>query len=469
MVGSRTLGAIAAAIGVALLAVTLLAGGEEGDVAPADSSAATTSTSTAAATSSLPMPDEIGEVEVESLPDGVIDGGGTVIVVDPTGGDDAAGGSIETPLQSLGRALDLVAAGDTIVLREGRHVGGPDDLTLRAQGTESRPITIQNWPGETAVVAPTDGDGLRLVETTHVLVTGLEFEGPPEAVTGAAVRIDAGSRFVSVIDNRMHGFAAHGVGVTYASAVRIEDNVIWDVAERSPFQTSAISIYQAQGEPTSEIFDNVIRNNVIWQSENVAPRPDGQITDGNCVIIDDGRNEQGESGHGVYQGTTLVEHNVCFDNGGRGVFVYKSDRVVIRFNTLYQNLRTPQIRGGEIAIAEASQVEVIGNLVWPTDPTRAISVEEAFAVFVWGNLAVGDADQPTGVATVIDPQIVQPSLDPLIADFRLRCSSEALGAVGPVPTVVETDLAGDLGFLDEAGDPIELPADAGALSADGIC
>ena len=41
----------------------------------------------------------------------------------------------------------------------------------------------------------------------------------------------------------------------------------------------------------------------------------------------------------VYDGTSLIENNVIFDNEGRGVHVYFSDRVLVRNNTAYHNLK----------------------------------------------------------------------------------------------------------------------------------
>jgi parallel beta-helix repeat protein len=46
----------------------------------------------------------------------------------------------------------------------------------------------------------------------------------------------------------------------------------------------------------------------------------------------------------------LIENNICLGNGGRGISIYKSEKVIVRNNTVYHNLKHPEISGGDLSI-----------------------------------------------------------------------------------------------------------------------
>lgn len=74
--------------------------------------------------------------------------------VDALGGDDTSEGSEAQPWKTLKYALRQLEAGDTLYLRDGTYY---EHAVLSQSGTEDAPITIQSYPGESAVI---DG-GLR--------------------------------------------------------------------------------------------------------------------------------------------------------------------------------------------------------------------------------------------------------------------------------------------------------------------
>ncbi len=83
------------------------------------------------------------------------DSGDTVLpagalFVDPVGGSDSNSGSEAEPWQTIAHAFTQIGAGDTLVLRAGRY--NETDLELDANGTESEPITVRNYPGEQPLI-----------------------------------------------------------------------------------------------------------------------------------------------------------------------------------------------------------------------------------------------------------------------------------------------------------------------------
>ena len=298
-----------------------------------------------------------------------------------------------------------------MLVRNGVYSAGRGGPVLTRSGSASAWITIAAWPGERPIVRPAEGSGIRLEAVSYVEIRGIEFDGPPGTDYGSGIRLANGSHHVRLVDNVTHGWAGSGIATTDSVGVVIEGNVVYDNAARSPFQTSGISMYQARG-PVRSGFDNVIRWNVVYGNENITPRPDGQLTDGNCVIIDDFRNEQGGNPHPPYTGSTLVAANSCFDNGGRGVLVYKSDNVHVEANILHENLLTPSINGGELTAAQASAVTFENNLVVADRSRPAFYVAQSSGVQTRDNVIVSDrsddagaTDQwfPRGTAGVPDP------------------------------------------------------------------
>lgn len=302
-----------------------------------------------------------------------------VFVVDGASGSDAASGSQAEPWKTIKAALARVEPGDTVLVRAGTYEVGKGGPVLTRSGRADAWITIAAWPGERPVVKPAEGSGFRVEGAHHIEVRGFEFIGPSAKDYGSGVNLANGAHHVRVIGNTMHGWAGSGISTTHSANVLIERNVVYGNSERSPYQTSGISMYQAVGADESG-YDNVIRWNVVHGNRNVVPRPDGQLTDGNCVIIDDFRNEQGGSPHPVYRGSTLVAANSCFDNGGRGVLVYKANNVDVVSNSIIRNLLTASINGGELTAAQASNISFVGNLVVTRGDRPAVMVVQADSV-----------------------------------------------------------------------------------------
>jgi parallel beta-helix repeat protein len=126
--------------------------------------------------------------------------------------------------------------------------------------------------------------------------------------------------------------------------VTIENNYIYRCAFLGANQCSGISIFQMRNIDFAAGFHNFIRGNVCWGNFNKVPyvgQTGGatQVSDGNGIIVDDLRCVQNNTaGFPAYDAWTLVENNYCFDNGGRGIHSYLSDKVVFRRNTCFNNL-----------------------------------------------------------------------------------------------------------------------------------
>ncbi|MCP3856849.1 MAG: right-handed parallel beta-helix repeat-containing protein [Actinomycetia bacterium] len=305
--------------------------------------------------------------------------------VDTAAGSDSNIGSELQPLQTISRALKLIAGRDTdttIMLMSGSYHEGPIDVRW-ARPTDAL-LTIRAAGGATpAIQSPAGSDGFRIEGSHHVSIQGISLLGSPEGQNGNGVLVGQGSNQISVVDNVITGYAGGGVSVVRADGVTIAGNTISGNAKRSHLQTSGISLFDLEGGSDDELYDNQIFGNVVFGNENTVTRPDGKVTDGNCVIIDQLRRTE-------YQGSTLVANNLCVNNGGRGFHVFNSARVDVIHNTLVGNLTTDSIDAGELTAFDALDVRFINNLIQPREVKRAAYVARSHEVQFVGNRATGN-------------------------------------------------------------------------------
>lgn len=73
-----------------------------------------------------------------------------VYYVDPHG-NDANPGTEARPWQTIQRAVRTITAGDTVYIRGGEYEAPLDGFVFQNSGTESRPITLTNYPGEQVI------------------------------------------------------------------------------------------------------------------------------------------------------------------------------------------------------------------------------------------------------------------------------------------------------------------------------
>jgi parallel beta-helix repeat protein len=146
------------------------------------------------------------------------------------------------------------------------------------------------------------------------------------------------------------------------------------------------------------------------------------MSDGNGIIIDDGKNTQNGSTLGAYKGRALVANNISFGNSGSGIHSYFSERVDIINNTAYMNNQTPELDYGEIFANASGDVTIMNNIL-VASPNKAANTN-------WNNTSITyDYNVIFGGSTiavkgphdvVLDPQFIAPSLNHLSVDFRLK-------------------------------------------------
>ncbi len=391
---------------------------------------------------------------------------GKVRFVAPNGLDTNDGLSEAEAFLTIQSAVEATAPGDTVLVLNGTYsqTDYPKDniVTMRKSGTANAWIALMAYPGHTPKLKSINWSGIS-VQASYILIQGFTIEGNRDAVTlayaqsekenldnpttsggGISVEIlyqhpEIRPSHVIIRGNTVYKCSGGGIGSGSADYLTIEDNVVWGNAYYSPYANSGISMYQNWNSDDTTGYKMIVRRNIVYGNQNkipfIASDPDPAkrvITDGNGIIIDDSRNTQNNSTLGIYKGRTLIENNVVFENGARGLHVYESDHVDIINNTTYQNSFQPETPEGEITAGSASDVRVFNNIMIPRSDRASIArstdnlTERATQVFknnmVFGGLGF-DADSTLNLIGV-DPKLT----DIANKNFRPQTNSPVIDA-----------------------------------------
>lgn len=305
-------------------------------------------------------------------------------------GDDGNPGSLDKPWQTIQKAADTLAPGDTVYVREGVY---NESVTINVSGSEEDgDITFQNYPGETPIldgnglVVPDDYAGLfRIIDQNYIIIQGFELRDYQTAVSHrvpTGIVIAGTSHHIELRENHIHDIAstapldeellgadAHGIAVLGTVAPQAIHNIIIDGNELYDLTLGSSEALVLNGN----VRDFTVSNNIVRDSDNIgidfigfegtAPDPDydrarnGRVTGNTIFNIDTIGNPSygGErSAGGIYvDGGThiIIERNRVFaanigieiasEHQGR-----ETSLVTVRNNFLYHNHITGIAMGG---------------------------------------------------------------------------------------------------------------------------
>ena len=280
-------------------------------------------------------------------------------------GQGPGNGSAAQPFTTIAKALASPhGAGDTILVHPGTYV---EQLFIRQGGEPGRHVTLRSLQKSGARIRPPQGTYSTVnIRADHVTVQGFDIVG------GGGHGID-GERchHVHLRHNTVHDSGGSGISFYLSEFQIIEDNRTFRNAATNGYQTSGISVasnIDLTGDTRDRGFRTIIRRNI--SHDNMTTTVPAPHTDGNGIIIDWLRNLG--TGHPPYGFPTLVEDNLVYRNGGKGIQVFQSDNVTVRNNTAWHNNLDPLNPGterGEITITQTAAGAVVENNIAVADPT----------------------------------------------------------------------------------------------------
>ncbi|WP_210529339.1 choice-of-anchor Q domain-containing protein [Rubellimicrobium arenae] len=357
-----------------------------------------------------------------------------------TTGSNSGTGTSTSPWRSINFAMQSnLKPGDDVVVRPGTY---NESISIDRDGSSAGYITLRSEvPGEALIRPPAGAWNAISVNANYVAIDGFDIKG------GGGDGIEGNSvHHVKILNNKVHDAGESGIQFNGSEFMTIEGNETYANASSGWF--SGISIYQARnitGDTATDGFRTIVRNNV--SHDNVTKS--GQHTDGNGIIIDDFQSTQ-TSGHPNYTFPTLVENNLVYENGGKGIQVTWSDHVTVRNNTAYHNNQDPLNTGtwrGELSNSQSSNNTWVNNIavadpklnsnntaidntsyggytnkgtVWHNNITYNGTSGQASVKTDGGNAMPTTAD---GNKLGVDPKFVQAG-----TDFHLQATSPAVDA-----------------------------------------
>jgi len=304
------------------------------------------------------------------------------IVVGPNAGDAVAAGF------QLNSALQNLKAGDSLTILDGEYTlpGGVKIGGLRSDGQFKR---INGWENKVTTI--------KAANRRKAIIRGnLEFRGSFVRIEGLVIKGARGnndrpgievvdSHNVEVVDNEVAYCGGGGINFNQSDVILITQNLVHDNGTRSPDQHSGISVYQPvnyRTNPRERFWGVLITRNVSHSNRNETPTDDGNLTDGNGIIIDDTKYTQSQhlskynleniridtavgadNARLPYNRPMLIEGNLCYFNGGSGVQCFESVGVKIKNNTCVGNRQRTRYNKqyfnlGQISLQNSKDCEV---------------------------------------------------------------------------------------------------------------
>lgn len=286
-----------------------------------------------------------------------------------TNGYDGAAGSSSAPWRTLTKAMSAaLKPGDEVVVRSGTY---NETMTIQKSGSASGYITIRSEvEGGAKIVAYGSNNGIN-VAANYVKVEGFDVKG-----AGSHGILANGVHHTQILNNTVHDAGASGIQYNYSDFIRIEGNTTYNNASNGWF--SGISVYQNRNitNDSSSGIRTFVVNNVSY--DNVTKT--GGHSDGNGIIIDDFQSTQ-NSNFRSYNNGALVEGNLVYSNGGKGIQIAWSDSITVRNNTSWHNNTDSLNWGtwrGEISNQDSNNNTFVNNIA-VADPSRNSN-----------NVAIGD-------------------------------------------------------------------------------
>ena len=304
------------------------------------------------------------------------------IAVGPNAGNPVAAGI------QLKTALENLKAGDTLTILDGEYtlprgveIGGlrPDGQFKRLNGWENKVTLIKAANRRKAIIR-----GNLELRGSFVRIEGLVIKGARGNNDRPGIEV-TDSHNVEIVDNEVAYCGGGGINFNQSDMILITQNLVHDNGTRNTDQHSGISVYQPvnyRTNPRNQFWGVLITRNISHSNRNETPTEDGNLTDGNGIVIDDTKYTQSrylskynleniriDTGKSAvnkrlpYNQPILIEGNLCYFNGGSGIQCFEAVGVKIKNNTCVGNRQRTRFRGeysnlGQISLQNAKNCEV---------------------------------------------------------------------------------------------------------------
>lgn len=343
---------------------------------------------------------------------------------------------------------------DALLIEDGTYI--EDEIKFEIKGSEQRRTTIRAMKKHGAKIVSSKMNryhAINMQDSVGVTLDSLDISFEPGGVSDNA-GVNVGGNWNVIRNCHIHGAPMSGIQGYLCDNLLIENNVCRSNCKGGTTENgSGISVYHPVSRQNNSGFHIIIRNNVCRENEATNAVVNGKPTDGNGIIIDDFHCKQNWDRTATrnmnYPHPSLVENNLCFKNGGRGIHVFASDNTTVRNNTVCHNnhILKDHWDTGEIQI-DGGRNSAVCNNISVTNPEisqRPVALkvcQDNSSTLVRNNILCGNPFSSWDTKTVLDspgnggnltsPDVVFPRfVDGTTGgyrDFRLTAGSPAVDA-----------------------------------------
>lgn len=266
-------------------------------------------------------------------------------------GNDSNDGSLSTPYLTIQKGVDVARAGDTILVKVGTY--NERVVVYGYDGTESSPITIKNYPGDSPIIDGTGvsvGDGMSLVMIWEdwINVSGFEIQNVNIGVYATGVNNGYGTGLIisgnhcSVNDIIIHDTWSSGISVLYD----------YNTVDSCLVYHTAMSNSETPGLATNGggIYHTSFANHCVIK---------------NCVVYH-------VWGEGIGMGGTYntLEDNIVYDCWESNMYSCNATNCLIQRNLIYQTggmivgSRCGILVGDENSTNLTENITIVNNVVY---------------------------------------------------------------------------------------------------------
>jgi hypothetical protein len=285
---------------------------------------------------------------------------------------------------TLQRAIDRMAAGDTLIVR-----GLCNENVVIGEGR--RNLTIVGREGATI-----DGSGDPNAPTVQIRGRGITLKG--FTIIGGRHGVQLINGGTATVDgNRISNATTHGVGVHNNSFARIVDNTIEQngfngicICEHSVADIGFRGDFAAQGSP------NIVRDNgnngIVVADASYAEIESNSIYGnvGAGIVVDNSASAKIGFQSGV--AGTFASANTIESNGNRGVLVVRSSSARIVENIIRNNT------GDGVTVARAAHADIAANAI-DGNTGDGVLINHNSAVNLGNDSGSTPQDQPNNTST----------------------------------------------------------------------
>ncbi len=367
--------------------------------------------------------------------------------VDPSGNNSNPGTSAQ-PWRTIHHAKTQTSPGDTVLVADGVY---REKVIITRSGTPNNYVvfkSINRWGAKVEIAETGKTDGIKIA-ADYITLDGFEIydPNPGEERTGNCITVWE-NHHINILNNKVHDCGAAGIQLGRFDYVLVENNIAYGNAKYNPNQSSGIGLFQARAIDNLPGYHIIVRNNRSYNNINLvfASHNPGQTTDGNGIIVDNFQNDGATNVS--YPHRTLIENNLSYNNGGKGLHLFKSDNVDVFNNTVFHNnhdTQSPATWRGELSLVYSKNTVWRNNIGIANPGQGALAWNRAILIarsedMVWennisyngtaGNESINFSDTSVNLSDLNNNLLgVNPLLnDPLDGDFGLRENSPAINA-----------------------------------------